>query len=123
MTREEAKGAAESYASKMCDLCLDEYCKEMRLVCPQFKEYTIAFREGIKWADEHPKNMWHSANEFPTKDALILYRTTIDRYDVVFQSGNEESEWNAFVEDNEIAEWIYIDELHRIKIEKKQNED
>ena len=32
----------------------------------------VAFREGAEWADNHPKNVWHDANEEP-KDNIDEY--------------------------------------------------
>ena len=115
MTREEAKkAAAKSYASKMCDLCLDEYCKEMRLVCPQFKEYTIAFTEGIKWADEHPVDVWHDASEVPAgRDWRIICEDESGKCWVAsrrdaFTIGYN---WQEFAEDEALTRWAYIKDL------------
>ena len=111
---EEIKQASKSYASKMCDLCLDEYCKEKGLVCHQFKEYVAAYSKGVKWADEHPQNVWHSADEEPAggywriicqdeeggcwvenrNDAMRLHNT-----------------WNEYVAIELIVKWAYIKDL------------
>lgn len=71
----------------------------------------IHFENGAKWADEHPVDVWHPAIEIPTKEALILYRTSLGRYDVIFQSGNKEGMWKVFVKDYGVAEWAYVNEL------------
>lgn len=70
-----------------------------------------AFLHGVEWADEHPVDVWHPAIEIPTKEALILYRTSLGRYDVIFQSGNKEGIWKVFVKDYGVAEWAYVNEL------------
>ena len=56
-------------------------------------------------------NIWHDASEIPTKESLILYRTSLGRYDVIFQSGNKEGIWKVYVKDYGVAEWAYVNEL------------
>ena len=77
-----------------------------------------AFRDGAEWADSNPaqdvvnlNDVCHSSTEIPTKEGLILYRTTLGRYDVIFQSGNKEGIWKVFVKDYGVAEWAYVNEL------------
>lgn len=115
MTREEeADKASKSYASQLCVFCLDEYCKEKGLTCPQFRESLRAFSEGIKWANNHSKNIWHHASEEPQgtdwrticqdeegkflikdwADVILLYNT-----------------WNTYVTIEKLVKWAYIDEL------------
>ena len=52
MTREE----------QMCNLCLDKYCMEMELTCPNLHESVITFTDGVEWADQHPnlEKLWHA---------------------------------------------------------------
>ena len=76
------------------------------------------FISGAIWADNTPtqdvvnlNDVWHSSTEIPTKEGLILYRTTLGRYDVIFQSGNKEGIWKVFVKDYGVAEWAYVNEL------------
>lgn len=111
---EEINQVSKSYASQMCDLCLDEYCKEMGLVCPQFKEYMAAYSKGVKWADEHPQNMWHSADEQPVgEDWKILLEDKNGRHWVTSRCsvsvfyGN----WQKFTEDDALTRWAYISDL------------
>lgn len=121
MTREEeANKASISYASQMCDLCLDEYCKKMGLVCPQFKEFLSAFSEGIKWADDHPKNndhsknVWHPASEEPSgEEWRIICQDEEGKFwikdwaDVILLYNT----WNTYVTIEKLVKWAYIDEL------------
>lgn len=115
MKREEAKkAAAKSYASKMCDLCLDESCKERGPVCHQFKEYTTAFTEGIKWADEHPVNVWHDASEEPAGDDWVIlceddsgYCFTANKIIVVELYLN----WQRHAEKMWLKRWAYVSDL------------
>ena len=114
MKREEAKkAAAKSYASKMCDLCLDEHCKEKGLVCPQFKEYTITFTEGINWADEHPKNVWHPASEEPEGDnwSIICQGTGGNCWLEIMFDVLMHNTWDEYVEEEMIVKWAYINDL------------
>lgn len=68
---------------------------------------------GAEWADKNPdlSQLWHDASEIPTKEALILYLTTVGRYDVIFQSGNKEGIWKVFVKDYGVVEWAYVNDL------------
>lgn len=115
MTREEeANKASESYASQLCVFCLDEYCKEKELACPQFRESLIAFSEGIKWANNHSKNIWHHASEEPQgTDWRIICQDEegkfwiIDWADVILLYNT----WNTHVTIEKLVKWAYIDEL------------
>ncbi len=100
---------------------IDERIKQIEQFASQCYEdgnsYS-AFMSGAIWADCNPaqdvvnlNDVWHSATEIPTKEALILYRTTSGRYDVIFQSGNKEGIWKVFVKDYGVAKWAYVNEL------------
>lgn len=67
MTREEEiNKAAENNTEIECGLKLKlEEDWEVR-------DITNAFIAGAKWADEHPINVWHNANEEPKRGSLIL---------------------------------------------------
>ena len=111
---EEINQVSKSYASQMCDLCLDEYCKEMGLVCPQFRESLRAFSEGVKWADEHPKSIWHNASEEPQgEDWLILFEGEKGNYWVQSKDGVIffHNTWKEYVKAEMVSRWAYIDEL------------
>ena len=115
MTRdEELQQAAKSYAYKMCDLCLDEYCKEKGLVCHQFKEYVKAFSKGVKWADEHPKNVWHSADEEPKDKYEILVQDEFGHFwltDHVEYISHYQNGWKECAASECIIRWAYISDL------------
>lgn len=103
MTREEEIDAmARRYADNILEIT--EFCKE-----DMYSAYVV----GAMWADEHHnlESLWHDATEIPTKEARILYRTSLGRYDVIFLSGNKEGIWKVFVKDYGVAEWAYINEL------------
>ena len=114
MKREEKiNQASKSYASQMCDLCLDEYCKEIGLVCPQFRESLRAFSEGVKWADEHPVNVWHDASEEPERrnggilcEHDLYYWVATQPY-LSSICGN----WHMKVKREHLKRWAYISDL------------
>ena len=41
------------------------------------------FEEGIKWADEHPKNVWHDASEKPHAKKWLLVQLDKDDYKIL----------------------------------------
>lgn len=86
----------------------DEFAKVVQLF------WISAFLAGAKWADEHPKNVWHSADEEPAvKDWKIIYEKkggyywVTSRYSVSVFYGN----WQKFTEVNALTRWAYISEL------------
>lgn len=95
-----------------------EQIEQFASQCYEDGERYSAFIAGAIWADSNPaqdvvnlNDVWHPATEIPTKEALILYRTSLGRYDVIFQSGNKEGIWKVFVKDYGVAEWAYVNEL------------
>lgn len=56
-----------------------------------------AFLHGTKFADEHPKNVWHDANEKPNcgSDVIALDRDNVPVY-------------GTFKDDDDYNEYIYI---------------
>lgn len=73
-----------------------------------------AFLHGVEWADEHPKNVWHSADEEPEgKDWKILLEDkngnhwVTSRCSVSVFYGN----WQKFTEYDALTRWAYIPEL------------
>lgn len=73
-----------------------------------------AFLHGVEWADEHPKNVWHPADEEPKgKDWKILLEDkngnhwVTSRYSVSVFYGN----WQKFTEEDALTRWAYVSEL------------
>lgn len=70
-----------------------------------------AFVTGTMWADEHPKNVWHSASEEPkaynieilVEDAFGT-RCVCDIHDVA-------GDWDYFCRDIALVRWVYIADL------------
>ena len=79
-----------------------------------YEDMKCAFKEGAKWTDEHPINVWHDASEEPQDDCKeILYQDKYGawffalKYDIVVVL---EINWEDFAAEN-ISRWAYIDDL------------
>lgn len=98
----------------------DEFAKVVQLF------WVSAFIAGAKWADEHPKDVWHSADEEPEgrdwrillegkngKDLRILLEGkngnhwVTSRYFMSLYFDN----WQKFAEDEALTRWAYINDL------------
>ena len=121
MTREEEiKQAAKANASQMCNLCLDKYCLEMCLTCPNFHESVTAFTYGAKWADEHInlERLWHDASEEPLlegKEIIFLNEQDIayisEKFCGTFSYMLEDFYWEEYVNLLKIIKWVYVRDL------------
>ena len=103
MLREEVKYASKDYINYLLDK--QEYHNE------KYTEHDIkqAFEEGAEWADNHPVNVWHYANEEPRCDELLLGEDT-DGFSIYMWCGQEDY-WETFVNETELSRWAYIDDL------------
>lgn len=70
-----------------------------------------AFLHGVEWVEEQIANLWHDASDNPTKDTLILYRTTSGECGITELACTSEGVWHLFVNNYEVAEWAYISDL------------
>ena len=70
-----------------------------------------AFVSGAKWADEHPKDVWHNASEYPSKVGVILYQTTLGQFRTVCHGTSDEGIWKVFAKDYGVMRWAYISDL------------
>ena len=113
--KEEIKQAAKVNASQMCNLCLDKYCQEMGLTCPNFNESVIAFTNGAEWADEHInlKRLWHNASEVPQGPYIVLCDGLDNRQWVVewLHIDMSYANWQDYVESIGVSRWAYISDL------------
>lgn len=116
MTRgDEINKAADAYTSQMCNDCSARlYCEERNKKCVEYREQAKVFADAVKWADKHPKNVWHSADEEPEgKDWKIILEDkygsswVMSSYSVFFFYGD----WQGFTKDNAWTRWAYIPEL------------
>ena len=87
MTREEEIDAMARRYTDNLPAEIDRFCKEN-----MYSAYVV----GAMWADEHPKNVWHDANEKPNcgSDVIALDRDNVTVY-------------GTFKDDDDYGEYIY----------------
>ena len=72
------------------------------------------FEAGAGWADKHPINVWHDANEFPNKAFPIIVEIDDDiepSYEVISIDETDEKFWEFLVSDRDITMWAYVKDL------------
>ena len=74
----------------------------------------FAFEAGAKWADNNPKLIWHSSDEEPTENTVLVIDCnkgikyyTLNYILTTYSSKN----WKEIVEYIGIKHWCYIDNL------------
>lgn len=116
MNRAEAiKQVAENYASQMCKNCSARlYCEGKNKKCAEYRERVKVYADGIKWADEHPANVWHQATEEPAgRHWIILCQDerngcwVDNRVDAMLLHNT----WNEYAAIECIIRWAYISDL------------
>ena len=68
------------------------------------------FKYGVSWADSHPTNMWHDANEEPKcKKLIVIYRDDIGciPIDTLIYAGDADCHWKELVKTYNIIYWAY----------------
>ena len=73
----------------------------------------IHFEYGAKWADEHPVNVWHDANEEPKGDYFILcdglgnlqWAENFQHIDMYYAN------WKDYADAFKVNRWTYISDL------------
>lgn len=106
MTRKEEifKASADTF---------NEYGYELTKTIKMF--WLSAFIDGAKWADEHPKNIWHEPSEEPqNKPFRIICQDDWGNVEVVEDDVVKfvyQGDWEAYVKDNCIIRWAYISDL------------
>lgn len=94
-------------------LAADEYCATTDPVLINCGGYS--FMEGAKWADKHPINLWHKADEEPSKDTHILIETSFFKdnleYYSHYWSASSAPSWEEYVKECHIKRWIYLYDL------------
>ena len=68
------------------------------------------FELGVKWADEHPKNIWHDTNEEPQQDRLML-GIDCEGASIYKWIGQDPNGWYSFIKETCLSKWAYIDDL------------
>ena len=112
---EELQQAAGAYASQMCNDCSARlYCEERNKKCAEYREQVKVYADGAKWADEHPKNVWHPADEEPEgKKWKILLEDKSGNHWVarIFSASVFFGNWQKFTEHDALIRWAYISDL------------
>lgn len=87
--------------------------------------YCSGFRQGVKWADNHPVNIWHNASEKPENGKIILLEVvnTIPQKNEVRYFVEYAEEWivNLMNTDGFQSRWAYISYL--LPKEENMNEE
>ena len=73
----------------------------------------LMFLRGIRWADEHPVDVWHDASEEPEDNSQILYQ---DKFGVCWSISRLEKyvcdwDWARFACAHLMERWAYISDL------------
>ena len=71
----------------------------------------FAFKAGVEWADEHPKNIWHDASEIPKNRKWILMQFGEDCYDTYMLRHFDADIFCDWCKEYEVLRWAYIDDL------------
>lgn len=71
----------------------------------------VAFREGAKWADEHPINVWHGTNEEPRLKQWFLAQIGDNAFDTFVMEMYKNEDWKEWSNGINIKRWAYIRDL------------
>ena len=84
--------------------------REEEMIRESQKRYDdIAFIDGVKWADAHPINVWHTINEQPKIDEDIVLFDSCGNFVTEFYNGDVT--WNNIVLFHKATMWAYISDL------------
>ena len=70
-----------------------------------------AFEEGAKWADNHPVNVWHDANEKPRTKEWLLVQFDEDDYDTLYFIILSIDMWCDWCKTYHVIQWAYISDM------------
>lgn len=73
-------------------------------------ERDAAFKAGAKWADNHPKNVWHDTTEEPQQDRLML-GIDCEGASIYKWIGQDPNGWYSFIKEIGLSKWAYISDL------------
>ena len=71
----------------------------------------LMFLRGIRWADEHPVDVWHDASEMPKEGEWILIQFDEDSYDTLVLCGMDADTFCAWCKKCDVIRWAYICDL------------
>ena len=66
------------------------------------------FEAGVSWADKHPTNVWHDANEKPRTKEWLLVHFDEDDYDTIYLYIDI---WCDWCKTFNVIQWAYISEM------------
>lgn len=66
------------------------------------------FEAGVSWADKHPTNVWHDANEKPRTKEWLLVQFDEDDYDTKYLYIDI---WHDLCKTYNIIQWAYISDM------------
>lgn len=70
-----------------------------------------AFLHGVEWADEHPIDVWHDANEMPKDGEWILMQFDEDSYDTLVLCDMNADIFCVRRKKYDVIRWAYISDL------------
>ena len=70
-----------------------------------------SFEAGAKWADQHPNNVWHDANEKPRTKEWLLVQFDEDDYDTIYFDNLYTDMWSTWCKTSYVIRWAYISDL------------
>lgn len=73
-----------------------------------------AFLHGVEWADEHPANVWHSADEEPKDKYEIMVQDEFGHFwltDYVEDISHYQNGWKECAASECIIRWAYISDI------------
>lgn len=90
-----------------------DYYKHAEDLC-DYISIRVAYKEGAAWADKHPKNVWHDANEEPEDKYEILVQDEFGHFwltDYVEDISHYQNGWKECAACECILRWAYISDL------------
>ena len=69
------------------------------------------FEAGVSWADKHPTNVWHDANEKPRTKEWLLVQFDEDDYDTIYFDNLYIDMWSTWCKTSYVIRWAYISDL------------
>lgn len=87
-----------------------DYYKHAEDLC-DYISIRVAFKEGAKWADEHPANVWHQASEMPKEEEWILIQFVEDSYDTIVLCDMDADSYCVWCKVLGVIRWAYIKDL------------
>ena len=74
-----------------------------------YEDMKCAFKNGAKWADEHPINVWRDVSEEPNIDEDVVLFDSCKNFVTEFYNGD--ITWHNIVLFHKATMWAYEDDL------------